>query len=85
MQILLILLKYQWEEQLLRLERKATTAVEVVKYPGVGTVASIAASPSSLLPSTVGILQYQDRRVILMLYTGKREVPNPYASDCTGR
>lgn len=35
MQILLILLKYQWEEQLLRLERKATTAVEVVKYPGV--------------------------------------------------
>lgn len=45
MKIFLILLKYQWEEQLLRLERKATTAVEAVKYPGVGRVASIAASP----------------------------------------
>lgn len=52
MQIFLILFKYQWEEQLIRLERKATTSVEAVKYPGVGTVASIAASPSSLLPST---------------------------------
>ncbi|KAF1856922.1 hypothetical protein Lal_00002111 [Lupinus albus] len=61
MKIFLILLKYQWEEQLLRLERKATTAVEAVKL--------------------LGILQYQDRRVILlregqfllMLYTGKRQ------------
>ncbi|GER48867.1 E3 ubiquitin-protein ligase synoviolin [Striga asiatica] len=53
--------------------KRISTNVRVDVIDKVGTVASIAASPSSLLPSTVGILQYQDRRVILMLYTGKRQ------------